>query len=98
MPNTVNNSTRWDPKRIHRKVRVDEILDDGIVTWKSYSMTRPGHDVVHHPAIDFRTGAVTCTCEQHRYRLARHNPTIHTPQWHCKHVAAALANLRRKAQ
>lgn len=89
----------YDPKPIHRKVRVDEVLPDGIVTWKTYSMTRPGHDVVHHPAIDFSgRGSVTCSCEHFRYRLAKHEPTIHTPEHHCKHIAQALANLRRKAQ
>jgi hypothetical protein len=91
--------SKYNPHAIHRKVRVDQILEDGVVTWKTYSMTRPGHDVVHHPAIDFRTGEVTCTCADHQYRRAKLHPTVHSGQDKmCKHAWAALTNLRRKAQ
>lgn len=89
----------YNPKPLHRKVRIDEILPDGVVTWKTYSMTRPGKDVVHHPAIDFVTGAVTCTCPDHQYRKAKLHPTVHSGQeTMCKHAWAALSNLRKKVQ
>jgi hypothetical protein len=88
---------QYNPKAIRRCVRVDEVLADGVVTWKTYSMTRPGKDIEHRPAIDFVTGAVTCTCPDHQYRRAKHNPTIHTPDLCCKHARAAIENLRRKA-
>ena len=91
--------SKYNPKSIRRCVRVDEVHDDGIVTWKTKSFTRPGDEVVHHPAIDFSgRGSVTCDCENFRYRLAKYSPTIHTPEHHCKHIAQALSNLRRKAQ
>lgn len=95
----MSNARVYDPKPIRRTVRVDQVLEDGVVTWKTYSFTRPGHDVEHHPAIDFSgRGNVTCSCEHFQFRLAKHNPTIHTPQFWCKHLRNAIENLRRKAQ
>jgi hypothetical protein len=90
--------SKYTPRAIRRCVRVDEILPDGIVTWQTKSFTRPGDEIVHHPAIDFVTGAITCTCKDHEYRKAKLHPTVHSPQADmCKHAWTALTNLRRKA-
>lgn len=91
--------SQYNPHAIHRKVRVDQILEDGIVTWKTKSWTQPGNEDRYHPAIDFATCAVSCDCPDWQYRKAKHHPTTHSPETMlCKHLVAILTNLRRKAQ
>lgn len=84
---------------IRRRVRRDDVLPDGVVTFKTYSFTRSGQEIVHHLQVDTQGGAVECDCEDFRFRRApqaRRNggfANVMQPECWCKHIERAINNL-----
>lgn len=50
----------------------------------------------YRPTLCLETGAVDCECDDFHYRHAMHEPTLDTPQHHCKHLRRFLKNERLK--
>lgn len=89
-----------DPYKIRRTVRLVGISADGIAEFVTYSMTRAGQEIQHHPHIDTETGAYWCDCEDHQFRKGRLHGNVYNHadrlERMCKHVLRAIGTLERR--
>lgn len=95
---------KYDPTPLHRKVRKVETTIGGQVIHQTYSLTRTGTNIKHHPVVDVETGCVHCDCEHFTYRVSKAArdanalPSVTTPQYQCKHIQRAIAGCIRRGE
>jgi len=74
---------------IRRQVSRDWKSPDGQVFFHTRSFTRED-STRWHPVVDTHDGTVFCDCPDFRFRHARHEPSVHTPDHWCKHLSRAV--------
>lgn len=79
--------SKYNSRLIRRRVRRTDLVK-GQQNFITKSFTRA--DVVHLPVIDLEAGTVFCSCEDFRFRHAKHEPTVNDCGHHCKHISFAL--------
>lgn len=80
---------------LKRRIRHIEKVPGHIHLFECLSLSRAGREVKHVQEVDIQTLGVRCSCEHFRFKLARHEPTLATPNLHCKHITRAVAWLVR---
>ncbi len=91
--------SKYNPFSVRRTVRFTGETNDGIAVFASKSFTDASDNAdKYHPSIDLVTGAVWCDCPHFEHRLAKHRPTVHTPETCCKHAQRAIANIKRHGE
>jgi hypothetical protein len=85
----------YNPRAIRRRIQPLGILPGNVHQFACYSMTREGREIEHRQDVDLETRAVQCSCEDFRYRRAKHHPQMSDTAHHCKHLARALNWLER---
>lgn len=93
--NSTKAKTSYNPCKIRRRVRHQMITSEGVAVGVTKSFSRDD-GTVYHPIIDLHCGRVNCQCAHFEYRLARHHPTLRTPQYWCKHIRREVGNLVRR--
>lgn len=95
--NTTTAKSTYNPHAIRRNVRLIESPSPRVAQFVTKSMTKADDDLKYRPTINLQTGACKCECKHFEIRLARHNPTVFSPDEHlCKHLERAVANLARR--
>ncbi len=83
---------------IKRQVRRNGISEQGAQTFRVKSFTNQQAPAVYRPTIQHTTGRVSCDCKDFFYRHAQAAPTIHDSAHHCKHVAQAVRQCKRRGE
>lgn len=99
---TKNEKPSYNPFRVRRAVRLQnagQVLKTGLAQFVSKSMTdATDNSDRYKPEVNLLTGACTCNCKHFEIRLARHNPTVWSPDAHlCKHLLRSLGTLARRS-
>ncbi|RYX83934.1 hypothetical protein EON83_12410 [bacterium] len=68
-------------------IRHCEFIPGGI---HYFEMDASRRNMKHVQEICVESGAVRCSCEHFTYKLAPSDPTLATPELHCKHISSAV--------
>lgn len=69
----------------------------GQVFFRTRSFTREDA-TTWHPVVDVECGEVFCDCPDFRFRHAKHEPDVWTPEHLCKHLSRAVENCRKHGE